>query len=310
MPFLAYVAIILVSLGGILFEVNWLTSPKLENKPAVQASAAAPAKVAAATPAPASEPKSELNETVTEPKADASGPRNVAPSVTVVPGGAVAAKPTQTAEAQPAPTPMTATPASRTTKPEPEQAQTAAPQQVAAAPVTPPPANTNAAPETTGSGSTDFKREFSTAPGNANASTATFTPASTAPAATPVAAASSNKCDIAACSASYHSFRALDCSYQPFDGGARKFCDRGQSNAQQASAQPASVPLRGRMDTARTDMPRRPNKEAGLRAFEREVRRITADEASLDNGYGYDRGGRDYARGGRSQVIVVDRPDW
>lgn len=292
MPFLAYVAIILVSLGGILFELNWLTSPKLETKPAVQASASAPQpKVAAATTAQANE----LKEDVTEPKADApAGPRNVAPSVTMVPGDALAAKPAQTAEAAPtpAPTPMTATPPSKTTQP-----QSAEPQQTATAPVMPPADATATAAlrpvETTGVGSTDFKREFTNdaKPVETNGSSATFAPAL-------ATTAAGGKCDIAACSATYQSFRASDCSYQPFDGGARKTCDRAEGGAQQAAAPQREHKVE---NTARNESSRKPNKEAGLRAFEREVRRITASEANLDPGY---------ERGGRSQVIVIDRRDW
>ena len=36
----------------------------------------------------------------------------------------------------------------------------------------------------------------------------------------------SNKCDATACAATYHSFRASDCSYQP-DDGPRRLCDKG-----------------------------------------------------------------------------------
>ncbi len=40
-------------------------------------------------------------------------------------------------------------------------------------------------------------------------------PASQVPA-TPTA----NRCDVQACGAAYHSFRAADCTYQPFEGAA------------------------------------------------------------------------------------------
>jgi len=43
------------------------------------------------------------------------------------------------------------------------------------------------------------------------------------------------KCDIAACSAAYHSFRAIDCTWQPFDG-PRRFCDKGQPPQTEAAA--------------------------------------------------------------------------
>ena len=39
-----------------------------------------------------------------------------------------------------------------------------------------------------------------------------------------VAQASANACNVQACAGTYQSFRASDCSYQPFDGGARRAC--------------------------------------------------------------------------------------
>lgn len=63
-------------------------------------------------------------------------------------------------------------------------------------------------------------------------------PAPAAPVA--MAAPALPKCDIAACSAAYHSFRASDCSWQPFDG-PRRFCDKGVPPQQEASAAPGAV---------------------------------------------------------------------
>jgi hypothetical protein len=255
MPFLAYVAIILVSLGGILFEVNWLTSPKLDTKATVQASTAAPAKLAEATPA----------------KSDAPiAPRNVAPTVTMGPAAPTAPAAPAAAQAQasePAPAPSTV-------------ATIAAP--VSAAPPVAPaptvtPAPLAAAPSTAGVASTDFKREFTT-------------DVKPAAAATPALAVSTNnKCDVAHCSAAYQSFRASDCTFQPLEG-PRKVCDRAPDTTQRAAA-----PARdARVETAA----RRPGRDAELRAVERTVRRITADEADMD------------ADTGRSEVIMIDRRDW
>jgi hypothetical protein len=277
MPFLAYIAVILVSLGGILFELDWLTSPKLETKPAVQASkSSTPPNVVAATTASREEAPA-VNDEATL------GPRNVAPNVTMVPGGVVASKAAEAAPSEPAPAP----------------APSAAPQQTASAPpITPAPVFS--APETTGAGSTDFKREFSTdAKADSTTSSATFTPATPAVVATTpavVAAPSNNRCDIAACSASYQSFRASDCTYQPMDSNARKVCDRTQSNAQQAVAPPRERKIEASI--------RKPNKNAELRSFEREVRRITDRE--MATAPGVERGM------GRSEVIVYERPgrDW
>ncbi len=43
------------------------------------------------------------------------------------------------------------------------------------------------------------------------------------------------KCDIDACSAAYRSFRASDCSWQPYEG-PRRFCDKGQPPQDVATA--------------------------------------------------------------------------
>jgi 1A family penicillin-binding protein len=47
----------------------------------------------------------------------------------------------------------------------------------------------------------------------------------------------SSLCDVAACSSSYHSFRASDCTYQPYSGGARRACPLGAQSAR-ATTQP------------------------------------------------------------------------
>ena len=41
-----------------------------------------------------------------------------------------------------------------------------------------------------------------------------------------IAGAANAKCNIAVCEKSYRSFRASDCTYQPNEGGPRRFCDR------------------------------------------------------------------------------------
>jgi penicillin-binding protein 1A len=56
------------------------------------------------------------------------------------------------------------------------------------------------------------------------------------------------KCDISMCQQHYHSFRASDCTYQPYDGGPRRYCARqaegtnGRSSrrAERSSALPPS----------------------------------------------------------------------
>jgi hypothetical protein len=46
------------------------------------------------------------------------------------------------------------------------------------------------------------------------------------------------KCDVAACSAAYRSFRTSDCTWQPFEG-PRRFCDKGNPPQDVATATPA-----------------------------------------------------------------------
>jgi len=47
------------------------------------------------------------------------------------------------------------------------------------------------------------------------------------------------KCDVAACSAAYHSFRASDCTWQPFDG-PRRLCDKGNPPQSEAATEPSA----------------------------------------------------------------------
>lgn len=76
---------------------------------------------------------------------------------------------------------------------------------------------------------------------NAQAPTALGPAPAAAPHATPVhAAAAPNSCNVQACAATYRSFRASDCSYQPFDG-PRKFCDATAGGPVQASTSPPAA---------------------------------------------------------------------
>jgi hypothetical protein len=80
-------------------------------------------------------------------------------------------------------------------------------------------------------------------PGSAPAVTAMAEPQFASPAAAApiaVAAPAQPKCDVVACSAAYHSFRAIDCSWQPFDG-PRRFCDKGVPLQTEASAVPGAA---------------------------------------------------------------------
>lgn len=55
------------------------------------------------------------------------------------------------------------------------------------------------------------------------------------------AAASNNRCDVQACASAYKSFRALDCTYQPFDG-PRRVC--GMAPEQRADREQRDEPQR------------------------------------------------------------------
>jgi penicillin-binding protein 1A len=42
----------------------------------------------------------------------------------------------------------------------------------------------------------------------------------------PLEAQDAQQCNIPSCEAFYHSFRASDCTYQPYSGGPRQYCER------------------------------------------------------------------------------------
>jgi hypothetical protein len=55
------------------------------------------------------------------------------------------------------------------------------------------------------------------------------------------------KCDVAACAAAYHSFRASDCTWQPYDG-PRRICDKGHPPQTEAAATPDGAPVSDKCD--------------------------------------------------------------
>jgi hypothetical protein len=42
----------------------------------------------------------------------------------------------------------------------------------------------------------------------------------------PQDAQAAQQCNIPACEGFYHSFRSSDCTYQPYSGGTRQYCER------------------------------------------------------------------------------------
>jgi hypothetical protein len=95
-------------------------------------------------------------------------------------------------------------------------------------------------------------------------------------------ASAAGKCDVAACASAYSSFRASDCTYQPFEG-ARQVCVKPPAAGQKTAAapRPPAVDARKR------------GRDEELREVEREVRRITPRTADIDD-----------------DVIYIRRPRW
>lgn len=80
----------------------------------------------------------------------------------------------------------------------------------------------------------------------------------------PNAEQASNRCNVQACAGAYQSFRASDCTYQPYDG-PRRLCTKSTAPASRVASQPA--PSQDRRQ-ARRDADR----NAGLRDAARRVR--------------------------------------
>jgi hypothetical protein len=202
MQFLAYIVVVLVSIGGILVELDWLTKPKLDTKSPVQvATAVVPPrtvpKVDGPTegPSPVATKKPEAEQaTNTSARAETTG---AAPA-----DQAAAPPPVNPAPVQPVVSNAKADAAPPQAAPQPQvQAATTA----AAPPVQPQAQSPAAQPQ--------------------------------APAASPqpvqaAAIHAPNSCDVQGCASAYQSFRASDCTYQPMQG-PRKVCEKppGQRSA-------------------------------------------------------------------------------
>jgi len=90
-------------------------------------------------------------------------------------------------------------------------------------------------------------------PAAATTSVAAAGTTQTEAAATPAPAAPPPACDIQACAAAYYSFRASDCTYQPYDG-PRRLCTKGTPPAQTqakpgANAAPSGIDARAQAPT-------------------------------------------------------------
>jgi hypothetical protein len=72
-------------------------------------------------------------------------------------------------------------------------------------------------------------------------------------AAQPPAESEQPKCDVAACAAAYRSFRASDCSWQPYEG-PRRFCDKGQPPQDVAVTDPNAATDAGQQVSDKCDI--------------------------------------------------------
>jgi BA14K-like protein len=100
----------------------------------------------------------------------------------------------------------------------------------------------------------------------------------------PEALTTNNRCDVQACASAYKSFRASDCTYQPFDG-PRRFCEK--LPGQRVVRDPGEQPER-----------RKWSRDAGPRQVERTVKwRIDDEDDEIEPDFD-----------GADRVIVIRRP--
>jgi hypothetical protein len=242
MQFLAYIIVLAVSVSTILLELQWLTSPSRQPKPAVQATA---------VPVPRAKidgPNVELSPVYPKPEV----PRSV---------GSVTGSPPENAQASAGSDvkPQAAVPAPVETSAKAEPQQKTEPAQTADI-------DTRVEP----------KAETSGAAVAAPPSVAPEKTANAAPAAQPVAA--KNSCDVQACARAYTSFSAADCTYQPFQG-PRQLCVKPPAQAQaQVQRKSVSATREPNADVAREQSKRA---EIG-RAVQFLRGRRAVDEADFD----------------------------
>jgi hypothetical protein len=282
MSFLAYFVVLVVAVGSVLFGLDMLTAPlpPMPAQKAIHAAGTLPPQPATAVPRTREDgPNAALSPVYPVRHAD---PATEAPAPQ--PAATVANNNTEAASTAAAP---------------PQVNAPVTPQTIQGATAQPLPAALSARAETTGSAPAATASVPATA---APAAPALAQPAATASVqpvaqpqtpAQPVTQQTQNQCDVPACSAAYQSFRASDCSYQPFEG-ARRLCEKPPESGQRL----ASEPREPRMQPAL----RKPNRDAELRDVERSVRQMTDSEAAA-----VDPQMPDQAPG---RVIVIRRPGW
>jgi hypothetical protein len=255
MQFLVYLTVLMVSVSTVLLEIHWLTTPPPQPKPAVQASAP--------PPRPKVEgPNAELSPIYpkkVEPVQAAPSQNNVQYNASPATTGNPAVKAETTGVAARADNPgNTAT--KRETVQQPVSETTGVATRTDAA------SKTQTAPEpdprNVQASAAQPKQNESDAPG------------------------SSNRCDIQACGSAYKSFRAADCTYQPFDG-PRRVC--GKAPEQRAEREQ-------RADREQRDEPQRRswNRREEPRDLDRRTRwRVyEEDDDDVDDAFLFGRGRR------------------
>ena len=210
MQFLVYVTLLMVSISTVLLEVHWLTSPEPRLNPTVQTRAVqspktegpkAGVRTVYPDPSRSLETDSQLQTTHTRQATGQTPETNTAVQPTHLPGP----PPASTPQRSPSEQSMPAAPVS------PQQPLAAPSTQSAAAPQ---PSAQQSRVETTGAAvREENRRNSSNGADNSQQQQATL-------------GSSRNRCDILACAGTYRSFRANDCTYQPFDGGARRLCEK------------------------------------------------------------------------------------
>jgi len=218
MQFLVYLTVLMVSIGAVLFEVHWLASPDPRLNPTAQSRTAQP-------------PKAENSNTgVRMVYRDTSRPVDTnSQEQTTDTRQATAQRPaTSTADQS---TPQTAitkpAPLSGPPAPTPQGSPSEQSAPVPAVPSQQPIAAPSIQSEATSQSSAQQSRAETTAAAvreDNRKNLSSGADNSSSPQAT--LGSSRNRCDILACAGTYRSFRANDCTYQPFDGGARRFCEK------------------------------------------------------------------------------------
>ncbi len=92
------------------------------------------------------------------------------------------------------------------------------------------------------------------------------------------AMASNNHCDVQACSSAYQSFRASDCTYQPFEG-ARRVCEKPPAQQRTAHEQTERPE---RHQWSRDVVPRDSDRTIGRRAYDDPDESDTDDDDESD----------------------------